>query len=488
MSEHAASGYMVRFARLERRGVLLGLSGPRLALVAAAAVVFVGAEFTAGVTGVVMTAPVWAGLGALGAVVVAGRPLLDWLPLLASWGWRRVRGATTYLRAVGAASRSQDLCLPTRRRLRLVTTATGAVAVWDRRARTVTAVVEVQGRGFVLADPGAQDARVAAWGRVLAGLCRQPEVARVQVLHRIGPGGGVGVRRWWAEHAVQGANWATQVVADVLADTIEDADRHQCLIAFALRVPRGPRRGATTIAERQVPALTAALAAADLDVIGWLTPEELSRVVRTAYDPAAARLDLAGHPEPESRRTQARREHRSAQRSAAIGPMGMIEEWDRLRTDTAWHAVYWVAEWPRTATRADFLHPLLLAPATVRSFTLIAEPLPTGAALRRIRGARVAHASDSAQRARTGRLEEETMLAEVDDITRREQDLVAGHGDLSFTGLLTVTAPTTQELDAACTATETAAAQAMCEVRRLVGQQSAAHTAAALPLAARILR
>ena len=73
------------------------------------------------------------------------------------------------------------------------------------------------------------------------------------------------------------------------------------------------------------------------------------------------------------------------------------------------------------------------------------------------------------------------------ELGRREAELVAGHGDLRFTGLITVTAPTLEDLESACTATEAAAAQSMCEVRRLVGQQAAAHAAAALPLARGVL-
>jgi len=68
-------------------------------------------------------------------------------------------------------------------------------------------------------------------------------------------------------------------------------------------------------------------------------------------------------------------------------------------------------------------------------------------------------------------------------VHRRERDLVAGHGDVCFTGLITVTAPDTDRLQEACRATEAAAARAMCELRLLVGQQTLAHAAAMLPLA-----
>ena len=106
-------------------------------------------------------------------------------------------------------------------------------------------VAEVSGPGFLLADPGEQDARVTAWGRTLAGWCRRDDIARVQVLHRVTPGGGVGVRRWWSEHALDDASWASRVLAEAVTDAEAHTDRHQTLIAFALRGPGrrdpGPR-------------------------------------------------------------------------------------------------------------------------------------------------------------------------------------------------------------------------------------------------------
>jgi hypothetical protein len=53
---------------------------------------------------------------------------------------------------------------------------------------------------------------------------------------------------------------------------------------------------------------------------------------------------------------------------------------------------------------------------------------------------------------------------------------------LRYTGLISVSAPTVDELDAAVAAIEQAAVQASCETRRLVGQQATAFAVAALPL------
>jgi hypothetical protein len=468
----ASAGLVVRFGRLEQRGLLLGVSGPRLACLGVALVVFVAAEVLGGAPAVAASAPVWLTAASLGGVVTGGRPLLEWVPLLTSWGWRQARSGTLHRHRLTPAHGRGELLLPDRVPRRVLPTTAGTAAVWDRRSRLVTVVALVHPQSFLLAEASEQDARAMAWGRLLAGLCRRDDVVRVQVLHRVGPGGGTAVRRWWADHAAPDASgWAARVLADAVADCAERADRHETLIAFALKASRNPRN-TTTTAEQAVEALTETLHAADIPVARWLSPRELRRVVRLAYDPDTAPVDEAATRRPESGA------------GSVVGPMALEESWDRVRTETSWQAVFWMAQWPRTPSRVDFLAAVLAAPGVHRSVSLVIEPVPTGRALRDVRRARVGHAADAAQRARIGRLEEESITAEVDDVTRRELDLVAGHGDLRFTGFVTVTAPTSEELDGACAVVETTAAQAMCELRRLSGQQVAAHTVAAVPLAA----
>ena len=80
----------VRFGRLERRGVLLGLDTGQLTVLAVALVVLVVAEYGVGALGVAVTAPVWGTLVAVALVSVAGRPVTRWLPIVAQWVVRRV--------------------------------------------------------------------------------------------------------------------------------------------------------------------------------------------------------------------------------------------------------------------------------------------------------------------------------------------------------------------------------------------------------------
>ena len=230
----------VRFGRLERRGVLLGLDAGQLTVLAVALVVLVVAEYGAGALGVAVTAPVWATLAAVALVSVAGKPVTRWLPIVGQWVLRRVpSGRPATWHAPCASTGPESLSLPgfPGRLTIAASPTTGAALVFDRRAGTVTGILELTGRGFLLEDPGSQDLRVNGWGRVLASLCQQPEIVRIQLLHRSTADGAAGVRRWWVEQALADAPWASRVVADLLAESTTLTDRRDCFLAVAVRVP-----------------------------------------------------------------------------------------------------------------------------------------------------------------------------------------------------------------------------------------------------------
>ena len=171
---------------------------------------------------------------------------------------------------------------------------------------------------------------------------------------------------------------------------------------------------------------------------------------------------------------------------ATAGPVAVTETWTHLRTDSAYHAVLWISEWPRSLVYPGFLSPLLLSTGIQRSVSLLCTPMRSDQAARDIRKKKVEYISDAAQRARIGQIEDAAQTAEYTDVLRQESDLAAGHGVLRYTGLISVSAPTVEELDAHTSAIEQAAIQGSCETRRLVGQQARAFTAAALPLCRRV--
>ncbi|WP_298458273.1 SCO6880 family protein [uncultured Cellulomonas sp.] len=475
----------VRFGPLEHRGVLLGLGLGQLLVLALALVIALVEIYSAGVPGLVAGAPAWVPLAALATVTVRGRPLLTWLPLVGSWQVRSRTGATTLV-AAPVLLAPTELTLPGIAGAVSVTAAPtlGAALVLDRRAGTVTAVARVHGAGFVLDDAAAQEHKVGGWGRVLSAACQAPHVVRMQVLARTVAGGSAAARSWWQRNAATSASFAGRVVAELLDDVTATARRPEAFVAVALRIPRGSARRLTAAAvqslEQDLTAISDGLRSAELTVDRWVDVGDLGAVLRTTYDPVGARDAIA--PAPPSRGDDAR-----PAGSTLLGAMGAREHWSHLRTDSGTHATYWVAQWPRSEVHPAFLQPLLVSTTATRTVSVIAEPVPTAQALREIRRAKVEHAADATRRVRIGQVEDEATRAEVAELARREAELVAGHGDLRFTGLITVTAATLDELEVACTATEGAAAQALCEVRRLVGQQAVAHAAAALPLARGVL-
>jgi len=471
VTEATPTGPMTRFGRLERRGLLLGLTGPQVAVLGVALALMVFGMYTRGGAGFAITSALWVPMAAAALVTVGGRPLIGWLPILAHWQTRSLLAQTEYRVKPGRVRQIGQLALPgDAARLRLVVSpTTGTALVHDPVARTLTAIAQLSAPAFDLVDTDVQHARVDGWGRLLASLSPSSGVARVQVLARTVPETGVDLARYWAEHGVRDGSWASQIVADLVA-TAPSRARHESYLAVSLDVARAAALGkAAGALERQMTAIATAASRADLAVERWLDKSALGWVLRTAYDPAAAALAPAA----------------AGDGGGLAGPVAVSEEWDRLRADGAIHAVYWITEWPREDSPATFLAPLIFAGAT-HALSIIPTPQPTAKAARDIRKAKADHHADAGQRARIGQVSDDGIDAEYADVVARGKELAAGHAMLDYTGLISVTAADDDQLDAACTEMEVAAAQAGCEIRRLVGQQSQAFIAAALPVARRV--
>jgi hypothetical protein len=93
--------------------------------------------------------------------------------------------------------------------------------------------------------------------------------------------------------------------------------------------------------------------------------------------------------------------------------------------------------------------------------------------------------ADMAQKQRVGQISDLSDAQEYEDLLARERSVIAGHTDIQFSGFITVSAPTREELDGARSAIARAAAQAACEVRPLFGRQAQGFVIASLPLARR---
>ncbi|MBT2483123.1 MULTISPECIES: SCO6880 family protein [unclassified Microbacterium] len=473
----------VKFSRLTRRGILLGLSLSQLITLAVGILSVVGALYAGGGILLAYTAPIWVLAATLTWTPISSRPAVEWLPVAFWWFWRSTGGQLLYRRRIVTPRPVGTLALPgdTSRLREYTDPETNAGMVHDPRQQTLTVVCEVTHPAFVLLDPGEQERRVTSWGRVLATVCRSGRIATLQVLERTLPDSGTGLAEWWASHGTADGTWAATTYAELIERAGPAGERHATTLSLSLdmktsarqiRIAGGGIRGAAAVLRQEMNTLVAALRSADLAPTGWLTPGEIAVILRSAYDPAiAATLERHGE---------------LGQSLATAGPVAVNESWTRLRTDSAHHAVLWVSEWPRSLVYPGFLSPVLLSTGIQRSFSMICTPMRSDQAARDIRKKKVEHVSDAAQRAKIGQIEDAAQSAEYQDVLQQEADLTAGHGVLRYTGLISISAPTVEELEAGVAAIEQAAIQASCETRLLVGQQAAAFTAAALPLCRRV--
>ncbi|WP_431949493.1 SCO6880 family protein [Actinacidiphila sp. bgisy167] len=474
----------VKFPHRSRRGVLLGLSAPQLIVVAACGLLLLGVLLTSGVTGALKLVPLLAVVLAGVFIRHRGRSLADWAPIATRYALRRFRGQLIWLTRPSTRPQREGLLhLPgTAASLRVVTSPDGRLgAVHDPHQATLAAVVKVSSRAFALLDPATQTGNVSGWGHTLAALARTGHIARVQVLERTVPDSGDALNRYWHEHGNVQTPLAGPIYGDLLAAAGPAAAPHEAYVSLALDLKAarhlinqagGGLTGAFAVLSQLASTFDQAARTSGLMPGGWLPAREIAAVIRTAYDPkASAALDRwsdSGRPQADP---------------AAAGPVVLVEKADRIQTDSAHHATFWIENWPRIDTSPGFLHQLLFTTGVRRTLSLTYEPKGLDAALKDVQRKKATVIADAAERARKGQVDSEEDSVEYADIKQRERQLIAGHADVALTGLLTVSADTSEELNAACAAIETAAVAALVDLRLLTWQQAEAFTNAALPLA-----
>ena len=90
----------VKFSRLTRRGVLLGLSLTQLITLAIGGATLIGAFYAGGGMLLAYSAPIWVLAAALTWIPIAGRPIVEWLPIACWWLWRTTGGQLLYRRRI----------------------------------------------------------------------------------------------------------------------------------------------------------------------------------------------------------------------------------------------------------------------------------------------------------------------------------------------------------------------------------------------------
>lgn len=496
------------FPPLERRGLLLGLGAGQLAVMGAGVVTALVVRAVAG-GGAGLAAALLVVALSLGAALWApnGRPLVSWAPLALSSARRRLTGPSLSEaptsgsvirlgRAAPAGPRRARSRRPAHRRPPAAQgrpgrgTAPAGIAVVahpggpaeapmavvvDRPAGTVASVTEVWGPSFPLLDSDEQVRVLDGWRRVLVAVARPgTPVARLQWLHSSRPVGSVGGGRGsmadpaWLPSGDATVDAARRSYRQLTESNVPGMFEHRGWLVLAVgggtsragdavrsSKPRPAREWAADL-RRETRLLHGQLIAAGLRPGPALDRAGLEGLIRAHYgggDPGDGPAGTGLTP----------------------WPLAARPGWSALQADEWWHATFWISEWPTVPAGPDFLTPLLVG-ATRLSVSVIMAPVAADRALRQARSARTADLADAQIRSRAGFLDSARRERESAGATRREAELADGHAEFRFSGYVTVSAPTEEDLIASCAEAEHLARSARVEMRRLYGRQEEAFT------------
>ncbi|MEE9095738.1 SCO6880 family protein [Pseudarthrobacter phenanthrenivorans] len=494
MSEDARALEAVKFPRYERRGFFLGLKWYQLLIVSGGVAVAVVASASHGPAGLFTSGPMWLGLVLLGILQYSRIPYPVWAKQIAVFFCRAAANQTRFLAKPQAPQLAGRLALPGGLgNLEVRTTANGECFIVDRHGREAIAVLRCSTTSFALLDSDDKAWAVQAWSRVQAGMAQRQSVARIAIQDYTVPYPSSALWDFYRDNALQAANgdetlsWGRRAYEDLLGAAGATMS-HELLVAVVLDTSKARRRikesggglsGIEHVLRLEVEALRTSLGTHSVKVEEWIDESELLGTIRAAFDPASLppiKSSFATVPLLEGSAT-AEAVHRHLQ-----GPMGVEEHWTYLRTDSGFHQTFWVAEWPRQKVFPGFLHPLIYVGEFRHTFTEVVRAVPTAEALRDIRSAQEAHETRRRINARFDRPLTREQKAEEEEVAQREEEIVAGHGDVRPAAYLTVTATSLEDLARHRQELESAAAGAFVELRLLYGQQWAAFVAGGLPL------
>jgi hypothetical protein len=455
-----------------------------LAAGALSALVVLNASPTAG--GAVGATLVFASAVALAVVPVGRRSAEEWAPVAVSFGLRRLSGRTRF--RSGAPTRGTIVAGIARRHpnfghanvypppslsdVRIVEAPYHEHPIGiliSRRGRLLTAVLACRVIGFSLLDPEAQERRLARWGLVLSGGAGTP-IRRIQWVERTAPAQGDELARWLAAERDptlprRGVPMIESYL-ELIDTTARVTQEHEILVAVQIDARRGRDRAVGMLIE-QAERIAHGLEAAEVKVVGALTPRQLARALRTAFDPYA-RAELAT--------LEALAPARDGLDEASAWPLGAQERWDHYRSDGALHATHWIGGWPRVEVSPMFMDALLGRSSTVRTVAVTFEPIPPGRSTREVEAAVTRDHADRELRRRFGQSETARQRQVEEATARRESELAAGHGEVRLAGFVTVTGRDPDDLRRACSEVYEHAARAHLELHRMYGQQADAFT------------
>ncbi|KRE65679.1 hypothetical protein ASG92_17005 [Arthrobacter sp. Soil736] len=477
--------------------MFMGQKWYQLLLLAAGVITASVASATGGPGGLFTSGPTWLSLILLGLLQYSRIPYPVWASQIILFLYRSAVRQTRFLARPESALLAGRLVLPGGLgNLELRRTAKGECFLVDPHGREAIAVLRCSTRSFALLDADDKAWAVQAWSRVQAGMAQRSSIARIAVQDYTVPYPSTALRDFYDRNvprradAVSGLTWGERAYQDLIA-AAGSAMSHELLVAVVVDTAKARRRiresgggmaGLERVLRLEVEAMTTALGTHSVKVDEWLPEDGILDVVRGAFDPAAVaglgREARTVFPTAVSARPP---DSDPEPPGLAAGPMAIEERWTYLQTDSGFHQTFWIAEWPRQKVFPGFLHPLIYVGDFRHTVTQVIRSVPTVEALRDIRSAQEAHETRRRINTRFDRPLTREQRAEEEEVAQREEEIVAGHGDVRPAAYVTISAATLDDLARHRQELESAAAGAFVELRLLAGQQWAAFVAGGLP-------
>lgn len=473
------------FGPLERRGILGPVRAGQAAILGLGTVLAIATlDQAPSATGALAATLAFGVAVAVAVTPIGNRTVEEWSPIVVAFGWRKLarrdrfrsplptRGFRVGSRAPATLEPAVPAALGG---VRILETSyrDRAIGLLSEGGRRLTSVLACRVVSFSLLDPEAQERRLARWGLVLSGAA-STSIRRIQWIERTAPAQGDELARWLhAERDPEVPLRGTPMIEsylELIGTTATVAQEHEILLAVQVDVGRVRGRGSDALrlaAIAETERVAQALAAAEVTVLGALSPGQLARALRTAFDPYA-RTELAT--------LEAADRSRDGLAEANAWPLGTEEGWDHYSSDGAMHMSYWIGGWPRVEVSPMFMDALLGRSSIVRTVAVTFEPIAPERSTRDVEAAITRDRADRELRHRFGQSETARQRQAQDATMRRESELAAGHSEVRLAGFVTVSGRDRAELRRASSEVLEHAARARLELHCMYGQQADAFT------------
>lgn len=335
-----------------------------------------------------------------------------------------------------------------------------------------TVVIATEPDGASLVDVEQVDSWVSHWGGWMAGAGDEPGLIAAAVTIEAAPDTGVRLRREVETHTDPDAHVIAQAMLREIIESYPEGSasiRAWVSLTFsASAAPGGRRRSAEEVGRdlaSRLPGLTYSLESTGAGAAHPLSTQELCEVVRSAYDPAAARLIESGTAAGE----------RAELPWSDVGPSFAQAAYDHYRHDSGCSVSWTMTSPPRGAVPASVLSRLLAAHAAIdrKRVTLLYRPLDAG------RAAAAVEDDKSKAEFRVRNMAKPSARAILDQrsATLAAEDEARGAGLTNFGMVVTATVADPARLPEARAAIDSLASGARLMLRVAYGAQDSTFTA-----------